>query len=210
MGRRIQTISAGVVRSAPAAIVRTGSACFIAAVSLMLPTTSSPLMADEKASSRHGVRIEGGPDVSGQNYFWTVTPPDDTYLDRLVFPHYGANTFDVPDDWDWDCTKLIQVGTVAGPGECVATNKSVLGSPNGEELTFRMGLGPAGASRGTGTVIVSLGNGSIVTVPDVALPTDEPTSERYITLVALAAMFGLLILVQAVRKRKSRRSGART
>jgi hypothetical protein len=156
------------------------------------------------------VTIEGGPDASGDNYAWTVTNAYTSPIVYVEFPHYHATLFFAPDGWTTQSTFLVNVGVEDSPGVCAATAATeARGISPGRSGTFRMRIHQGGTRQGTGTVRVRFADGREISVPGVRLAVPEALSDRFGPLIGLGVVFLLLLVIQAVRRKRASRSKTR-
>jgi len=59
---------------------------------------------------------------------------------------------------------------------------------------------PGGAKRGIGEVIARAADGNEIRVGGVELPQQEGLGDKYVSLIALGAVFIVFVAVRAVRK----------
>jgi hypothetical protein len=150
------------------------------------------------------VTIEGGPDATGHTYAWTVTNNHASAIVHIEFPHYRANLFFAPEGWKTECTNLVAVGVKDLTGVCSATAKSAgNGVVAGRSAMFSMQIAGGGAKRGLGAVVVRFADGAAQTIAGVPIPTAEPSGDRNIPLIGLGAVFMILIVARAARRRRA-------
>lgn len=157
------------------------------------------------AAEEPRVEISGGVDPSGQNYAWTVKNLSDTPIVSVTFPHYNADLFSPPPGWLREETHLRHVGSKPAPGIARAyVNESEhSGILPGASADFTMRINADGASKGRGTAVVRFKDGRTLNVRSVELPTAPTFFGQHATTLALAAAFGLFLLVQVLRRRKN-------
>lgn len=154
------------------------------------------------------VVIEGGADASGQQYAWTVTNRGSTPIVWIEFPHYHADAFMAPAKWKKETTHLNIAGSKDLPGVCRASVDSPdLGIGPNRSAEFQMRVSNAGAARRLGEVKVRFADGREMTIGDVELPSPLSRGEQYQMLIGLAVIFGLILLVNARRKRSPKAPG---
>ena len=152
------------------------------------------------------VTISGGGDLSAQNYEWTVRNAHGSPIVFVEFPHYRAGMFEVPEGWEMDCTFLVNVGVPDVPGICKASvSSATVGIAPGRSGEFRMRIGPRGAIRGNGDVLVRFADGVEHVVTGVELPRSESAGEKNLPLVGLTAMLLLAVIVHRIRARSKPR-----
>jgi len=153
------------------------------------------------------VTVVGGPDATGQNYEWTITNQDRSSIVEVRIPHYRATLFHAPLGWKTDAsTYLVNVGVADRPGECIARAPSELeGIVPGKSGLFRLQITPGGARRGVGSVTVRFADGRETAIARVAVPQPELVGDRYVSVIGLALIFGVVIGVQMRRRRHSKR-----
>ena len=151
-----------------------------------------------------GVAITGGGDDNGQNYVWTVANHTDSAITRIDFPHYHGDQFNPPAGWKNECTYLVNVGVPDQPGHCVAyVDYAMQGLQPGRSAQFHLRISRAGANRRPGTVTVTFADGSTLDVDGVELPTQATLMERYVGLMGFAALFLIVLVVHARRRKKT-------
>jgi len=152
------------------------------------------------------VLITGGADESGHQYAWKITNQTQQAVLEVRFPHYHANLFFPPQDWEQSCTGLVAVGGKNEPGQCIArAPKGKEGIAPGRSAEFKMQIASAGARRFPGQVTLRLADGTETTVSGVELPTPEPLGDQYVSLIGLGMIFMLLAVRQARKKRRTPR-----
>lgn len=144
------------------------------------------------------VTITGGPDESGQNYAWTVNHDSASPMVAVEFPHYMADICSGPEGWNMRLTNKL--GRKGRAGVCSA--ESPEGLPRGASVVFSLRVGPRGAPRGEGDVVVRFSDGTEVKVR-VAVPVKPSFLAGHTSLVGLGAMFVLLLLFRLRRRRKT-------
>ncbi len=154
------------------------------------------------------VHIRGGADGSGHNYEWVVENRGDQPVVWIEFPHFRADTFIPPTGWEFECTHLSRVGSGRPrPGVCRAWVESpAMGIAPGGSARFRMRIARAGALRRYGTVRVRLADGTEVSVGGVELPAAPSVGERYVLLIGLALLLGVIGWVGYRSQKKARRA----
>lgn len=152
------------------------------------------------------VSIAGGPDATGQNYEWTLSNEGRSTILEVRIPHYRAALFVGPPGWTTDAsTFLVNVGVADRRGECIARAPSERdGIAPGKSAVFRMQLAAAGAVRGIGGVHVRLADGREIQISGVAVPVPESMGDKYVSLIGLGGIFGVLILLQRLRRTRRR------
>ena len=152
------------------------------------------------------VVVDGGADVSGQVYTWTVTNRSTSPITRVEFPHYRASMFFAPSKWSVDCTFLVNVGVEDSPGVCVATTPTPTeGIAPGRSSEFSLQCSASGARRGTGVVRVRFADETDYQVTGVELPQPEGAGDKYVPLIGLAAIAGVFAIFAVIRGRGVRR-----
>lgn len=152
---------------------------------------SAPVLAGEH------VTITGGADVTGQNYTWTVTHDHSSPIVSIEFPHYMADWFGTPEGWTQELT-----GFLAAKGESgVCRAESDEGLPAGVRGVFRLRVGPRGTPRGEGDVVVLFADGTRELVR-AEVPVRESFLAQHTALVGLGVIFGLLLLIHWLRRRR--------
>lgn len=147
----------------------------------------------------------GASDPSGQNYAWVITNHTDVPIVFVEIPHYNADTFMTPPEWEQECTGLMIAGHDRGPGRCQAWPKNgEIGIPPGTSADFGMRIAREGAQRRPGVILVRFADSREYRITDVEVPARETTAERYVALYGMALVVGILIFVQwrAHRRRK--------
>lgn len=152
------------------------------------------------------VTITGGADATGQNYEWRVRNNSNSRIVEVVFPHYHADMFIVPDPevWKRECTNLSVAGAknAGEPGTCRAwvTNKQ-RGIAPGFDAVFRMRIARVGAQHRPGQVIVRFADGTQTTVSGVEVPSRPTFGERYVMAIGMGLVFLLIVWSQMRRRR---------
>jgi hypothetical protein len=161
------------------------------------------------AVANPAVAITGGADASGHTYTWQVQNGGTSPIVEVCFPHYRAGLFFPPGGWSNDCTALVKVGAKDEPGFCTArATAPAEGIAKGRSTPFSMQIAAAGAKRGLGEVVVRFADGSETRIAGVELPQQEGLGDRYVSLIALGAVFLIFVAVQAVRNRRRRAASA--
>ena len=161
------------------------------------------LLGSASAVANPSVPITGGADVSGHTYTWQIQNGGVSPIVEVRFPHYRGGLFFPPPGWSNDCTALVHVGAKDEPGVCTARAAAPAdGIAPGQSVAFSMQIAPAGAKRGPGEVTVRFADGSETRVAGVELPQQEGLGDKYVSLIALGAVFVIFVAVQAVRKRR--------
>ena len=151
------------------------------------------------------ILITGGADESGHQYAWKVTNLSPQAIVEIRFPHYRANLFFPPPDWEQSCTGLVAAGARNEPGLCTARAPAGKdGIAPGRSAEFKMQIASVGARRTPGRVTLRFTDGTETVVSGVELPTPEPLGDQYVSLVGLGMIFALLAVRQATKKRKAR------
>ncbi len=155
--------------------------------------------------------IEGGADVSGQNYSWTITNRHTLPIVMVEIPHYHADTFRYPPGWTSECTNLQMAGARDLPGVCRAkVDSAQAGIAPGATETFGVRLAKSGANRRAGKITVRFSDDSELMIGGVELPSPPSRSEQYELLVGLALVFTILLAVHAWRRRRGAKAAPRS
>lgn len=152
------------------------------------------------------VRIVGGAaDGTGQNYEWTVTVSGSLPLVRIEFPHYHADTFTAPPEWQRDLTNPERPGTTISRGVGVAwvEKDSLHAISDGRSAKFSMRVARVGADRRRGNVTVTFADGSVVTISGVELPSEASFGERYGMTIGIGVLLAAFLAYQVRRRMKS-------
>lgn len=153
------------------------------------------------------VTITGGADATGQRYTWTVHNHADQRIVAVVFPHYHADLFAVPNPpgesyWQAACTNLMQAGGTDAPGVCRAyVEDPRRGIAPNLSAEFSMRIAHVGAHSRPGQVTVTFADGSQTVVDGVELPTAPTFGERYIMAIGMFAILALIVFGQIRRRR---------
>jgi len=168
---------------------------------LRLLAAISSLIGPEWAAGGPPVVITGGADASGHIYTWQVNNGDDLPIVEVRFPHHRGVLFFPPAGWSSDCTALVHVGAKDEPGVCTSRAPAPAeGIAPGRAAAFSMQIAPAGAKRGQGEVAVRFADGNETRIAGVELPQREAAGDKYVSLIALGAVFVIFVTVRAVRK----------
>ena len=163
------------------------------------------LLVSASVTANPTVFITGGADVCGHTYTWQVRNDGASPIVEVRFPHFRAGLFFPPPGWLGDCTALVKVGAKDEPGVCTARAPgSADGIAPGRSATFSMQIAATGAKRGPGEVVVRFADGNETRVSGVELPQQEGLGDKYVSLIALAGVFTIFLIAQAVRKRRLR------
>lgn len=148
--------------------------------------------------------IEGEPDESGHNYQWTVTNQHTSSIVEIEFPHFRADLFTTPEGWRQETTFLVNIGVAEKEGVCKAIAPGPAGGiAPGQNSPFTMRVTAKGAKRGFATVTVLFADGTTALVNHVALPQREEVLSRFVGLLGLGGVVGVVILVRTLRGRKA-------
>jgi len=149
------------------------------------------------------LEITGGRDSTGQWYNWTVHNLSDSPITYVEFPHYHADTWTVPENWQTDTVNLQGLGVRKESGLLKAwTDDPRLSISPGESAKFTARINRRGALRGTGAAVVRFADGTEVRVGGVDVPCSPSILERVGMPFGLGA---LLLLYLAFRFAKRRR-----
>ena len=160
------------------------------------------------ARAQDKVTITGGSDETGHNYSWTVNNHHTTAIVTVVFPHYQADLFVPPSGWESENTHMVATGEATSPGTCTAkVSNPADGIASGASATFTLRVGPRGAKRGSGDVLVRFADGTETTVV-TEVPTRELFLGRYLGLVGLGVMFGIFLLYRLLRSPRTPAAGS--
>lgn len=152
-----------------------------------------------------GVKVVGEVDTSGQNFTLTVTNQSELDIKGIEVPHFRVDTWDAPDGWDKSGTNIQgREGRTGESGVLKAwTDKPLKMIRKGGSATFKMRVNRTGAPRGTGTARLTRADGSVISIPDVMLPTAPSSFSKYAPPTLLGAIF-LLFLAYQIRRGKAR------
>ena len=154
------------------------------------------------------VTITGGADASGHNYNWTVANETASPIVHVEIPHYHATLFFAPGGWSTECTFLVNVGVDDRPGVCRAhVDSPASGIAPGRSAQFSMQIVTRAVQRAAGEVTVRTADGAEMVIAGVELPQPETTSDKYVSLVGLAAV---LLVAVALQRGRGRGKPART
>lgn len=173
-------------------------------VSTMVP----PSGVFAQASSNGKVIIDGGADETGHDYRWTVTNQHRSAIVSIEFTHYRADLFFVPDGWSTaGTTNLVNVGVTSSNGVCVASAPSQRkGIAFRGSASFGVRIAPRGADAGAGIWRIRFADGTMAEVEGVELPVPRATGDQFVSLIGLAIVFGIIVVVESIRRRRSRTS----
>lgn len=149
------------------------------------------------------IEIRGGVQPDG-NYKWTVRNNARSPIVAIEFPHYHADLFTTPPGWTQECTFLVNVGVDDKPGVCIARAGETPGIPRGRSADFFMRISRMGALNGSAIVKVTLADGSVIDVPNVAVPRPNTAGETYSSTIGLGAVFIVILAITAARRRRRR------
>ncbi len=162
----------------------------IAYLVLSMGVLAQPLSAQTRTES--GVTITGGTDTAGHEYRWTVANKAASPIIYLEFPQYHGDLCLPPEGWTSELS----------PAACVCRAPSAIeGIAPGRSLDVRVRVGPLGAQRGQGGVIVRFADGTEKKVGGVDLPVPESTGDQFVPLIGL----GIVMLVVILAQRRGRR-----
>ncbi len=161
------------------------------------------LAATAAAAGPVTVTIAGGADASGHNYEWTITHDHSSPIVYVEFPHFRAYFFTPPPGWKANITHRYPEDRQAG--ECTAeVEDPAEGLKRGQTGRFAMRIGPKGAPRGEGDVIIRFAdNTEVVVLAEV--PIKESPGSQHVPLIALGTIFAVFLLVKALKRRKRQR-----
>jgi hypothetical protein len=155
------------------------------------------------AGQEKRVEITGGRDPSGQTYRWKVTNHSDSAIVRVEFPHFKADTWEVPPNWSQEATNLHgHTGTTGTSGVCVAyTDDTFAKLRKGDSAEFGMRTGRGLSNPGTGAVTVYFEDKTQARIRGVEVPSAPSLFERYLWIIG----FGLILVAfvwMGVRQRR--------
>jgi len=149
------------------------------------------------------VIITGGPDDSLHNYQWKITNHHSSRIVYLEFPHYRADLFHTPTDWNQKIDNVANIGWKDRMGSCMAQPKPPYqGLPPGATAEFGMRIAKQGALPGKGRVTIRFEDGTEASIADVSLPTQPEQGSSYLALIGTGAIFVLFIVLNEWRRRK--------
>ena len=161
---------------------------------------SASALADEPQ-----VVITGGADATGQTFRWTISNEHRVPISYVEIPHYGAVSVEAPNGWNGDLT--ARGGEGGRRGKLMAKAEFPWARiPQGGAAVFSMHLPGAGRARGVRDALVRFQDGTEILV-SLEVPLKETVGQRNVPLIALGAIFGLYVIVQALRRR-SRQKGS--
>lgn len=146
------------------------------------------------------VTITGGGDFSGHKYSWTVTNESAEGGSPIVyveFPQYRADLFLAPTGWSTKITGRT----------CIAQGDSTSRIDPGLTKTFSLRVGPAGAQRGVGKVLIRFADGTECKVGGVEVPQSETIGDKYVSLIGLGLALVVVAAVHWSRTRKTSTDG---
>jgi hypothetical protein len=139
-------------------------------------------------------------DVQSNIFSYEVENQSGRAILGIRFPQHGTYSYTLPDGWNKQ---------VDGPIFHAWTDQRSRSIRPGEKGLFSMRVSSYGAVLGKGSIIVELGEGQTLTVPDIWVPVKEPIG--YIRLVAgsilailLAHAAGSELLARRARRRQAR------
>jgi hypothetical protein len=151
-----------------------------------------------ESSPASPVRIAA--DVQSNIFSYEVENRSGRAILGIRFPQQGTYSYTLPDGWD---------KRVDGPILHAWTDQPSKSIRPGDKGRFSMRVSSYGAVLGKGSIIVELGKGQTLTVPDIWVPVKEPTG--YIGLVAGCILAILLthaagsgLLARRARRRQAR------
>jgi hypothetical protein len=147
------------------------------------------------------VTIEGGCDVSGHNYEWTITHQHTAPLVYIEIPHYRADTFEVPAGWEKEF--INKNSPVFDPGKCIA--RSETGLPAGQSVTLNVRINPTGALQGSGYILLKFADGQTASVL-AEVPVKETFLEAWGKAIGLGGMFVAFVAIQWWRGRGKKKN----
>ncbi len=164
---------------------------------------SASLLVSAAAVAEPRVAIDGGPDVTGHNYEWSISHDHDAPLIHVEFAHYRGDMFFAPDGWSIEIENPNSSDFT--PGKCVAD--SATGLARGQRGEFTLRINAAGAFVGRGDFLCRFADGIELRVPaDVPVKRQSPI-EPYATPAAMGGMFIVFLLVRAIRARRRKPAG---
>ena len=166
---------------------------------------ASALSVNARAEAAALVVITGGADVTGHHYTWTVRNAHTSPVMSVEFPHHAADVFTPPPGWTAKCNNLVGQPGKPGPSVCLATAPSVATAiGRGESAVFSMRIAPppASAQKGLGKVKVQFADGTETSIDGVEVPTRVEAGSRFMPLIGLGLVFGLWVLVKALRGKR--------
>lgn len=146
------------------------------------------------------VTITGGADASGHNYEWNITHDHAAPLIYVEIPQFRAGWHAPPDGWTGDLTHPRGIGGLDGLFIAQAKSREN-GISRGQVARFRLNIGAEGTPRGEGEVLLRFADGSEATVL-AEVPVKESAADQNISLIGLGLIFGVFLVVRAIRERR--------
>lgn len=164
-----------------------------------------PMVADAEGPR---VEIDSEVDPSFHEYEWIVTNRHTSPIVCIEFPHWNADLFPAPPGWQVEVTGLVGQQQPGKGQMCIARAEPPnSGISQGAAQRFTMRIAPRGAPMGQGKVTVRFADGKAVAVPGVSLPV-RPPSDRNLSLLGAAIIFGLWVVIRTIRERRRARQRA--
>ena len=146
------------------------------------------------------VTIVGGENAADNNYVWTITNHHDSPIVHVEIPQYRGSWRMAPDGWTGEVTHRHGVGGRSGKFIATADDET-RGIARGQSAEFKLGIISAKTPSGQGQVLIRFADGKEVQVL-ANVPVKESASDRNISLIGLGLIFGVYVLVRAIKKRR--------
>ncbi|MCB9867342.1 MAG: hypothetical protein H6816_12005 [Phycisphaerales bacterium] len=170
------------------------------AVALVAVGLAAPVVRAEETVTVEGDTLPDNP----AEFRWTVTNHSGSNIVMFKAPRFLASITLPPPGWSGEILK----GTTDRNGEAVfRADSPAAGIWPGRSLSFevhdlrRMRVG---RTKRPLTVEIGRADGTQETVAGVLCPAEESFLAQNIPLIGLASMFGIFLLIQAVRKRRKK------
>ncbi len=146
------------------------------------------------------VAVSGGADDSGQNYSWKITNEYDSPIIFVEIPQYKAGVGIPPEGWKSKLTNPRGLGGRTGFFTS-QVDTAADGIAPGESATFRLTVTVRGTPRGKGDILIRFADETETRVR-AEVPIKETLADRYVSLIGLGLIFGVFLVVRAVKRRK--------
>ena len=146
------------------------------------------------------VTIVGGENTADNNYVWTITNRHDSPIIHVEIPHYRGSWRLAPDGWTGEVTHRHGAGGRSGKFIATADDKTH-GIARGQSAEFKLGIISAKTPSGEGQVLIRFADGKEVQIL-ANVPVKESASDRNISLIGLGLIFGVYVLVRAIKRRR--------
>lgn len=158
------------------------------------------------AATEPSVTIVGGLNREERLYVWTVTNGSAQAIGGLQVPHYRGGIFTPPKGWEFSITNQTELGMKDAPG--LITARATPGAaiqPNRSGVFTLSFSADALTTPSKRTATITFLDGTTLQVAGVEVPWRKSWFERQALFLELGVMFGLFLLVQAIRGRRRRK-----